>query len=325
MKKHIRQLMVGLVSVAFLAVAIISPVKAANTPNQSANGFRISPIRSELTIEKGKRTTLTISVENPTNASTTVRADVLDFIAGTDESGQPKLILDDKTPAPKNDFKKLVGSVPDLELKPNERKTVNVTIAVPADASSGGYYGAVRFVPSSASDQSTVGVVASVGSLVLVTVPGNLNEQLSLVQLSAGQNDKTKSFLSKGKVDIITRLKNTGDIHVKPFGHVDVKNMFGKTVASFELNNSEPRSNVLPDTTRKFTNNLLNKSWLGRYTIEANIGYQQGTGNILSTKSSFWYIPTWALIILGVLVAGIGLGIYLLFRKYGKKGHRARK
>jgi len=306
-------------------LSVAAQTAAPQPEAKTANGYQISPVRSEYTIEKGKSDQLTISIQNPSDVATTAKAVMNNFVASEDESGTPRLILADDAQPPKNDFKKLISSIADVQIGPKERKEVPVTITVPDDANSGGYYGAVRFVPANATNDSTVGLTASVGTIVLVTVPGDLKIKLDMVQLSAAQNKKAKSFITSGDVDILTRLKNDGDIHVKPFGRVSVKSMFGKTVASYEFNNTEPRANILPGSIRRFDDKLGKHKLLGRYTIEANLGSNAGSGDLLTGKTTFWYVPVWAIIVLGVLLAALVGGIYWLTRKFKRPNARRLK
>lgn len=314
----------AVVGVLLVLVSGVAPVAAQTTSSKTAptaNGFRVSPVRSELTIDKGKSQTISVSVENPSSVAVSAKAVVNDFVASDDESGTPRLILDNNAPSPKNSFRDLVQAIPDVQLAGGERKDVSVKITVPSTASSGGYYGAIRFLPANNTNTSIVGLTASVGTIVLVTVPGNLTQKLDLVQLSAAQNKKPKSFITSGNVEVLTRLKNSGDIHVQPFGRVNVKNMFGKTVASYEFNNNDPRANILPGSTRKFDDPLGKKTLFGRYTIEANLGYSQGGGELISSKAVFWYVPTWALIALLVLVVAAAIAGYVFYRRM-KRSHR---
>lgn len=303
----------------------------AQATTSAGNGFRISPVRVEYTIEKGKTETFMISVENPTGGPVVAKPVVNDFIGSDNEDGEPRLILDDNAPSPKNSFKKLVTPINDTVLGPRERKDVQVTINVPEDASAGGYYGAVRFVPEAVQGAGNVGLSASVGTIILVRVPGNLTERLDLVQISAARKTKqgdedvydAKSFFTSGDVAIMTRLKNNGDIHVKPFGKVQVKNMFGKVVQEFEFNNIDPRANILPDSIRKFNNDLTNMKWFGRYTVEANLGYGDGGGELITARTSFWYIPTLALLTIVVVVLGIvGLVYWMIRKQKARKQHK---
>jgi len=313
--------------VAVILGAAIAPALA----QQSGNGFRISPVRSEFIIEKGGSEVLNMTLENPSDAPTTARAIVNDFVASDKEDGEPKLILDDNAEAPKNSFKTLVQPINDVQLGPKEKKDVDVTIRVPDNANSGGYYGAVRFAPvTQDSSGGNVGLTASVGSIVLVRVPGNLTEKLDLLELTAGQNGKAKSFMTSGNVVIITRLKNEGDIHVKPFGKIVVKNMFGKTVYETEFNTGDKedsRVNILPGSTRKFENEMGKKNLVGRYTIEANLGYSQGSGEFISAKTSFWYLPAWSLVLLALIIAGLVAAGYFLYKKIstGRPKHGVKK
>src|SRR5260221_14604284 len=92
----------GRVVAATVLVAAIFVTNQTHAQNSVANGFRISPVRSELTIDKGTKQKITITVENPTNIATIARLFVHDFVASDDESGEPRLILDNSVPAPKN-------------------------------------------------------------------------------------------------------------------------------------------------------------------------------------------------------------------------------
>src|SRR5690554_2721242 len=96
---------------------------------QAGNGFRISPVRSEFTIQPGQSEVLSLTLENPSDGSTTERAIINDFVASDKEDGEPRLILDENAEAPKNSFRSLVQPIEDVELGPREKKDIPVTIA----------------------------------------------------------------------------------------------------------------------------------------------------------------------------------------------------
>ncbi len=312
-----------LVAVLSVLAAMLNVPVLAQTP-QSGNGFRISPVRSEYTIERGKTQTLIVTIENPTNIPTTAVGVVNDFVASDQEDGQPRLVLDDKVPAPKKSFKKLVPQISNVQLGPKEKKDVPIVISVPEDAAAGGYYGAIRYLPSVTNNAGNVGLTASVGTIVLVRVPGDLTEKLDLIQLSALQNHKPKSFLTSGEVQALTRIKNSGDVHLQPFGKVQIKNMLGKVVAEQEINSTTPRANILPESIRRFETDMKRPSggWIGRYTITANIGYSQGSGELLTGSASFWYMPVWSLIALAILIVAIVGGVYWFIVRRQTRTHR---
>ncbi len=314
----------GLLLGLSVILTLVMPAQAAANTSGGANGFLISPVINEVTVDKGQSQTVQIAVQNPTSLPTTAQAIVNDFVASSDESGTPRLLLNNNTPLPANNFKALVSSIPDVSLAPQEKKYINVTITVPANAHSGGYYGAVRFIPVNSGNQSNVGLTASVGTLFLVTVPGNLVEKLNLVQLSASHGSTPTSFFTSGNVSVLTRLNNVGDIHVQPFGNVQVKDMFGHVVASFQFNNTTPRTNILPESIRRYVNQLPKHSWLGRYTINENLAYSQGSGNLIVASASFWYFPWWFIGVVIALIIIIVALIWLLARRHGRRHHSHR-
>jgi hypothetical protein len=302
-------------------------VSAQTTKPSAGNGFRITPVRQPFVIEKGTSKTFTIGVTNPSDSPLKAHPIVNDFLPSEDESGEPRLILDPDTVLPRNDFKRLVSPLEDFIIPPRQEKRIDVTVSVPTYAEAGGYYGAIRFVPIIPTEEGrNVALTASIGTIVLVTVPGELREQLNLVQLSAAQGGSGRGFIVGGNVSVLARLKNTGNIHVQPFGKVQIQNMFGKTVHEYEFNNTDPRANVLPDSIRKFIDDIpKDKKLLGRYTIKMNLTYTAGGGEIISGTSTFWYFPTavfYGLLLLLIVIVAVGNLLVYRFRRKRKSHHK---
>ena len=327
--KRIMPVLKGALVVVASVVLLASQggVKAQNAGNGGGNGFVVSPVRSELTLEPGKSETVILTVENVTGAATVAKPIVNDFEPSANESGQPKIILDESKSASGNSFKSLVGSLPSVQLAAGEKKNLPVKIVIPGNANAGGYYGAIRFISDNGTDaDKNLSLSASVGTIFLVRVPGNLTEALQLVEFTAAKNGSTgRLFINTGDMTIVTRLKNTGNIHVKPFGKVQITDGSGKVVEEYEFNNTEPRANILPNSTRKFEDQLKNKKWIGKYTITANLGYGTG-GSLITAKNSFWIIPMWVVIVAGAALVLVLVGGFFLYRKLstGSK-HKANK
>jgi hypothetical protein len=278
-----------------------------------ATGYTISPVETEITVNKGSTQSVELSVQNPANTTVEVKAVINDFVASSDESGSPRLILNSNSQLPADNFESLVAPIGNITLGPLAKVYFPVTITVPLNANSGGYYGAVRFIPTNINQTGNVGLTASVGSIFLITVPGNLIEKLSLTQLSAADSSgNPSSFLTSGGVSVLTRLDNIGNIQLQPFGNIVIKNMFGHIVGTYQFNNSIPRANILPSSIRKFINPLTGHSWFGRYTVVETVAYQQGTGNYITTSATFYYFPVWFLILVVAVVALLAVGIYWL-------------
>jgi hypothetical protein len=328
-----RKKIVSLFSLVAAAVVLVTgpafaatPKKAAvSTPQPNAangaasdNGLKVSPVRSDLNIEAGKSQQVQVSVTNVTGGVSAYDVVVNDFTASGDESGQPQILLDANKFAPSHSLKRLVGNVASVTLQPGESRNVNVPISVPANYKAGGYYGAIRFVPHS--DDGAAGknvtLSASVGSLVLVTVPGDITRQVSVASLDArkevgaNQIDSPRVvFTDNKKINAVIRFQNGGDVQEQPFGKLMLKNWRGKTLATYEINNGTPRGNVLPDSIRKFTVSMNKVGGFGKYTMVGNFGYGD-SGQLITASSSFYIIPVWFIALVAFLIA---LVLFLIF------------
>lgn len=287
---------------------------------QAANagsGMRVSPVRSDLTIDAGNAGSVDVTVKNVTSAGVTYEAIINDFIAGDNEYGQPALILDADKYAPSHSLKRYIAPVPNLTIPAGQSKTVKVTINVPQNADAGGYYGAIRFIPAgSDTKKNNISLAASVGSLILVKVPGDIKENMKLESFDVRSSEKATSgsivFTTNKNLYAVARFKNEGNIHEQPFGKVVVKK--GNTVLqTTEINNQTPKGNVLPDSVRRFSVKLEKVGIWGKYTVSGNFGYGS-TGQLVSGTTTIYVMPlTYILIGLG-LIALIVIGIFVIPR-----------
>jgi hypothetical protein len=291
-------------------VIVVSSSFGVASAQQSGQGLEISPPLLDLKAKPGETLRTSIRLRNVTTGPVDAKAQYDDFVAGGEE-GVPKLLEEGGEKSPYS-IKDWLASVPTITLAPGEQKAVDLEIEVPDNASPGGHYGVVRFTAAAPNtDESAVSLSASVGTLVLVTVAGDIKEQANIEELSAYKNGKPTSTFEYGPVDIVTRIKNTGNVHVRPGGTVRITSMFGKEVASYNLN--ESRGSVLPGSIRKFENKLDKKNLFGRYTIQADIAYGEDQ-KIISQTSTFWVVP-YKLVGLGLLAL---LGLVFLLRGYNK-------
>lgn len=299
----------------------------------SDNGLKIAPVRSDIVVEAGTSQTVTVTVTNVTSGVSSYDVVINDFTAGGDETGQPQILLDADKFAPSHSLKRLVGKTAGVTLSPGESKNVNVVVTVPKDYPAGGYYGAIRMVPHTdeGAANRNVTLSASVGSLVLVTVPGNINQQVSVASLDvrkavkANEVDTPRTIFTNGKnLNAVVRFQNGGDVQEQPFGKLALKDWRGKTLATYEVNdtvNGAPRGNVLPDSIRKFNTPLTKVGSFGKYTLEGNFGYGNN-GQLITASSSFYVIPVSLIIAFAVLVVLILFAIFGLpriIRRYNKR------
>jgi hypothetical protein len=250
---------------------------------------------------------------NLTSVKSEYKAIVNDFVASNDESGQPALLLDSGQYASSHSLKRFVKPIPTFTLKPGQEKPIKVVISVPAKAAGGGYYGAVRFAPaSSANGSHNVALSGSVGSLILIKVPGDIVDNMSIASFGVRKNDHQRVFFTNNKsLDGVVRFKNNGNIQEEPFGKIALKKG-DKTLYTVEINNTNPRGNVLPDSIRKFSIPLKHVGSFGKYTLEGNFGY--GNGQLLSAKATFYVIPLFVIILVIILILLILFAIFVLPR-----------
>ncbi|MFA5003724.1 MAG: DUF916 domain-containing protein [Candidatus Saccharimonadales bacterium] len=321
-----------IVSLALVAVSLgvisLGSITSAATVSNGGNGLRVSPVRKDdLTIKPGSTQTVVVTVTNVTSSTASLQAIINDFTAlAGNETGQPNLILDANQYAPSHSLKRLVAPIPNFSLAAGQSTNIKVNISVPANTPGGGYYGAVRFAPSSTNSDKNVTLSASVGTLILVKVPGNIREQLSITSFDVRHGDPNEAkggssfFTTNRSLNGVIRFQNSGDVQEQPFGKVVLKKG-GKILQTSEINNVDPRGNVLPDSIRRFSVPLTKVGSLGKYTIEGNFGYGSN-GQLLSATSTFYVVPILTIVIVLLVVALLAFlifGLPRVIKSYNKR------
>lgn len=318
--KRIPAFVIGFVLAASLSMFAVVQIKAQDNGG-SGSGLSISPTRTELNVQRGASEKVEVNIRNVTRGAIIAKPFISDF-ESDDATGEPRLYAstDKRNSASINSF---VSGLQDVSLNPGEDKNLTYTVNIPGDAAPGGYYGAITFraVPANQAgpESGEVALTANVASLVLIEVPGDITEQIQVTSVKVLKDKKAGSFFTNKPTNVGIAVKNNGNSFSKPFGTISVTDMSGKQVYSYELNNSTPRGNILPKSSRTFTDELKNISKPGRYTVTANVSHGTG-GEVLTQKVSFWYIPVWLLIALLVLILGVAGGAFYLYRKqFGRR------
>lgn len=320
----IKRLLAGLISLLLIAAAV--PLVSAQTA-PSGSGLSISPTISEFTIKPGDSNHVTITLKNITDGDVTAQGVVNDF-ESDNITGNPKIITDPNIQSP-NSIKKFATNLDSVPLKKGEQKNVIIALDIPKDTPPGAYFGILRFkaVPAgvNAPAPGQVALTASVGSIVLITVPGNLRQQVQLtaVHVYRGAHDSTFFFTRPDKIGV--EIKNFGNGFEKPFGTVEIQNTFGKAVGSFQFNNPKQLGNILPNSGRIFdtATNLIKQP--GRYKVTANVSYGSGS-QVLSLTKTIWYIPAWLAAIVAIVILALLYLAYRAYRRYNRdKRHSYRE
>ena len=156
-------------------------------------------------------------------------------------------------------------------------------------------------------DSTGASIQTKVGTLVYITIPGDITQNAIIKNFSAPK------FEEFGPIDFSTTVQNLSDIHIKPAGNITVTNMIGmKSYVQF----NKDGNNIFPGKTRDFENQL-NKKWLfGRYKAELNTTY--GTaGGVATAVVFFWVIPWRLLILVGTAIAVLIAIIVIIRNKTG--------
>lgn len=303
-----------------ITVAASAPtVTAQSSGNNSGQALEIAPPVLSLTAKPGETIKTELSLRNISQGKLLVTGQVNDFVAAG-EDGTPKILLENDDNNPYS-MKTWVGPLPTLLTVPREIKKLPVTIRVPANASPGGYYSVIRFTATPPELEGTgVSLSASLGSLVLLTVSGEVKHDLALEELSVSGAGKSGTLFEYTPLDFNVRLKNNGTIHEQPAGRIEITDMFDKKVATLSIN--QPPRNILPGSIRKFnapldSSVIGNKKLFGRYTAKLTATYGDNKQTITS-QTTFWVIPYR---VIGIAIAAMIISFFalrIMIRRYNQ-------
>jgi hypothetical protein len=308
----------GIITGVFLFGLVSVPLAAAATG--SSNGMKVAPVRTDLVMKPGETKTVSVQLQNVTNADGEYQIITNDFDS-KDESGAPALLLNGATNA-RHGLKNYMSTPKTVSVKKGEQKSITVSITLPKNIAGGGYYGAVRFAPASSDAQgANVSLSGSVASLILVSVPGDVKEDLQIASFQVRHGDSSRVLFTSNKdLKASVRFRNAGNVQEQPFGKIQLKKG-DKVLGSFEVNASDPRGNVLPDSIRRFDVSLKNVGSFGKYTIQGNFGYGSN-GQLLSASTTFYVVPLALIIVAVVLIALIvlaAIGGPRLLKRYNQR------
>lgn len=272
--------------IAGLATSLFVSFGLAKDP-VDAQSLEVSPPSQELKADPGQQLTVKAKLRNKSFSTVNIKVRIEDFTA-TGQEGQVALL--EKNNESLKSWSLL--STENFSLKPNEVREVIALINVP-DTVAGGQYGS--FVFSIVNSENTPGSAAisqEIASLFLIRVRGEERESLILSDFIISK------FFEFGPVPMQLKFKNSGNVHIKPFGLINVRNIFGKTVGDVVI---KGETNILPGATRVVRVSLDKKFLFGFYTAEALLNY--GVKNeSLSSVSTFFVFPVRVVVLVLVII-----------------------
>ncbi len=310
----------GLIAVVALSVYTPTAEAQTTTPANQAltyeqltvdaeNDFVIGPGKQEVSLQPGESTTRTIRVTNRREQSMTFAVEVEDFTAAESSEETVTLLGDETGPRSLQDL--LSPAAQEFTLEFGEQVEIPVEISVPEDAEPGGRYGAVIVsnAPSQEvqQNQGAATVVSRLASLFLVRVDGETEEAGQLTDFRTAGSGSV--FFEDGPSEFELLFENTGNVHLAPYGQIDITNIFGQRVATLPVD----AYFALPDSTR-----YRSVSWdpgflLGYYNAELSLN--RSYGNTIDTDSlSFWVIP-WRILLIAFVALMLLIGAIRFFTK----------
>lgn len=263
--------------------------------------FVVGPGKLEVTVKPGETVTKMMTVTNRIADNKTFELSIEDMSGSVDPS-IPVVLLGDKNGPytlrdnvsfPKNIFTLALG----------ERAQIPVTITMPPNAEPGGYYGSVLVSTVQKGDgedgaSASSPIIARVGTLLFITVPGAAQKSGEVTEFSTVPN---KLFFTKGPLNLGVLFENTGSVHLNPYGDIKVTNILGEEVGFIEI---EPWF-VLPKSLRLREIVWDRELLLGRYTITASIN--RGYDDVIDIKTIHIWVLPWQ------FLASVFAGVFVLF------------
>lgn len=311
----------------FLGAALL--IGAALLVGRSADALTIVPPSLEYAAKPGETINAKIKLFNEESETITVFASVANFTA-KGERGEPDFQFEATPTGAASWVEPPAGAV---TVKPNDRIELPVTIKVPNNAEPGGHYVSVFFGTDPSLKPENGGQVtvrSLLGTLVILRVEGTVRESATVAGFTAGDG-KT---LTKLPATFTLRIRNSGNVHVRPQGEVVIKNLFGGETARLSLN--ETNGAALPDSVRAYdviwkkieekqkTGNFfqeLGYQWrnfaLGPYTATASVTYGANKQNLVAT-TKINVIPWQLLLVSGLIVVIVVLVIVFGIRAYNQ-------
>ncbi len=298
MKYKLHLLAVG----ALVSTMAIFAGLALAQQDTSTVALSVSPQVFEISADPGDIVTESFKIVNGTDIDLTLNATPKNFTPAGEDGGVN--LTEDSTSFSLASW--ITVSPTKVTVPARGSQVFEFSINLPAGAEPGSHLGSIIVQTDPIDiDGSGAAVSQEIGPLILTSVSGDLVEGAEIASFT------TDSFWEKGPVTFETRVTNTGNVHFKPSGTIEIKNFFGNVVATIDLE----EKNVLPTSTRKLVNDWAPSGFtVGKYTADLTLVYG-ADGTILTDSTSFTVFPY-------KVIIPVTLGVILL--AYGAVRYRGR-
>ncbi len=273
----------AVVSFSLIAALVVHP-QTAGAQNAPDRRLKIYPLRTELSIKAGTAYKGTFTLENTGSKPLTVELSSEEFDV-VDET-YDYLFLPDSSISEWVYF-----GTTTVELAPKAKYSVGYVVNVPIGTEPGGAYISL-FGASLPNQDSSIESVDRVGSLLYITVPGDISKTGSLLSFSS-------PFIGFSETPWSATLRNSGTAHFNSEYRVETKTLWGTPVSS-----QESTSLILPRSVRLIQGSLPQPTWLGLYTVNYSIPLGEN-GTAVGSRPYLFLPPAQVLALLSLIAASV--------------------
>lgn len=316
-----------------IAISLISLVFAF-LPPQKATALTLSPPLLEFVVEPGGDLISEIKIFNDSKETISLYASSANFTS-RDESGNPFFLFEEQ-----EGLASWIEIMPGpIVLLPGERQRIPFSIKVPQEADAGGHYAGIFFgsAPPDFGEEEggNVSVVSKLGVLLLLRVSGDITQESTIQDFQISNN---QNFFTKLPITFSYRLRNAGNIHIRPQGIIEINNAIGIFEGKILANPVEGA--VLPSSIRRFESmwqksepvnieyqNFFQDFWAQSLAEYRNFAFGKYTASLqlvnvpesaFTNKISFWVFPWHFLVIFITLLLLAVLIIVFVISRYNR-------
>lgn len=292
---------------------------------QFCQATTVAPTILEISLDPGESQQAIITLFNETNDDLYLSGSV-EVFEPDGERGEARVLEPEITDQAVGWVKLPLNA---LVLAPREAVEVPVIVELSQTAEVGGYYLAVMWQTAAGPNRpaNQVQLSGRVGVLMLLEVKGDVDRRLKVEDFRLIDGD---NFYSNLPVGFSVKLKNEGNIHLKPESYVMIKNIFNKPSQVLLVN--QDKGNILPASSRRFESFWqrgefvpladsfidqlrleLRQFAFGRFTAQAVVSYGPEATTVSSDKLVFWVVPWRLLSVIGFLFLAILM--VMIFKK----------
>jgi hypothetical protein len=253
----------------------VSTVRAES----KSQGLKINPLRSQIALDPGNTTVGILSLTNESDKVITVQLSSENF-GVTNENYDYKFMREESA--------SWVHFIDDkVELRPEEKKQISYSLAIPANATPGGYDIALLATIEQAQSTSVVTEYRRVASLIYLDINGETEKKGSLLAFDIPW------FSASNSVPYQMRIANQGNSHLG----FDVRLSAGSLIGSSQV--QEPaKALTLPRSVRTITGDLI-LPHPGIYKVKASYTPPQGRTTVKEGRVIYLPPATAILLLIG--------------------------